>query len=196
MARARVNLFPQPKQARPSNNVQPVFGRVDPFRRQPQGTTGPLNLGAGGGVATTANEIPGDIGFKNIADRMLRASAGLMPGPTGEPTPTSLDALRVLQEGLGLQAPSVDPAAGLAPADIEAAQLVGGAVAGNPFIGQAGQQRLSQGLLPLFSDIQSGFFRQTDPLIVQQLLALFQGRQIQPESVLSAIESGRPRGFR
>ncbi|KKN72529.1 hypothetical protein LCGC14_0410330 [marine sediment metagenome] len=104
--------------------------------------------------------------------------------------------------GLGGQPVSISPSpVTLTPPVIDdsptaqAARLLSGAVAGNPFISQEGQGRLQGGQAPLLNQITPSFFRQTSPVIQQSLLGLFQSLGLRPEDVSFIMQQFTPRGF-
>ena len=79
----------------------------------------------------------------------------------------------------------------------EASKLIGGAVAGNPFINAAGQQSLAAGQVPQLNTIDPAFLRYTSPTITQMLQGLFQsGGVVRPEDFTFALNQWRPTAYR
>ena len=186
-----VQLFPRPKVERPSNNVQPVFSRPNPFLTRAQ--AGPLTR--------TRQEV------RRAAD-----GGGGLPGDPGGtapdiiPRPSPLEAFSALREGRPVEAQqTLRLAAGL-PAEEElgvlegsladAAKLVSSAVATNPFITPEGKEALAKGRLPLLGDISPAFYRHTSPSIVQSLQGLFIGTGLFRPEDLQAAANIRPASFR
>lgn len=205
----------------PSNNTaaQPsLFQRSDPYaRNQPfsvrqalgegipgaspsllaNGTApGPQTAGGAGGA------IPGDIPIGSQVERILQASAGLAPGPTGEPAPTALDALRLLQE----QKFGIDPSTPVSPTDgaptvaasdlALAAKKVFEGTEGNPFITPEGRKALERGGVPAFNQINPAFYRYSSPTLVQALQALYPMTQLfGPQDASFFANLFRPRGL-
>ncbi len=201
-------LFPNPQMnftagryMPPSNNTaaQPsLFQRGDPYaRNQPFSVR--QALGSGGipgaspsllanstapGPQALGGELPGSIPIESQVERILGASAGLMPGPSGEPTPTSLDALRLLQE----QKFGIDPSTPVSPTDggptvaasdlALAARALQPGVENNPFITPEGKKALARGGVPSFNQINPAFYRYSSPTVVQALQALYPMTQL------------------
>lgn len=186
-----VQLFPRPKVERPSNNVQPVFSRPNPFLTRAQ--AGPLTR--------TRQEV------RRAADG---GSRGFTNDPGGSqdiiPPTSPTEAFMALQEGRPVEAQqALLRAAGL-PDKPEldvlegslavAAKELAPAVASNPFISSEAKEALAQGRLPLLGDISPAFYRHTSPTIVQILQGLFTSSGfIRPED-LAFETSFRPASFR
>ena len=176
-----VQLFPRPKVERPSNNVQPVFSRPNPFLTRAQ--AGPLTR--------TRQEV-------------RRTAGGERQDIIPRPSPT--EAFNALQEGRPVEAQqSLRRAAGL-PAEEKLDVLEGSlaavakelapAVASNPFISNEAKQALSEGRLPLLGDISAAFYRHTSPTVVQILQGLFTSSGFLRQEDLEARANIRPASFR
>ena len=185
-----VQLFPRPKVERPSNNVQPVFSRPNPFLTRAQ--AGPLTRTrqevrrtAGGG---TPDIIP------TVTDAL------------GKPIPLETQAFNALREGRPVEAQqSLRRAAGL-PANeelgvlegslAEVAKLLGPAVASNPFLTPRAKEMLAKGRAPLFEDVSPAFYRHTAPSIVQTLQGLLASTGNFTREDVEFFGSTRPASFR
>ncbi len=185
-----VQLFPRPKVERPSNNVQPVFSRPNPFLTRAQ--AGPLTR-TRQEVRRTAGGARQDI-VPTITDAL------------GKPIPLETQAFNALQEGRPVEAQqSLRRAAGL-PAEEKLDVLEGSlaavakelapAVASNPFISNEAKQALSEGRLPLLGDISAAFYRHTSPTVVQILQGLFTSSGFLRQEDLDAAANIRPASFR
>lgn len=180
-----VQLFPRPKVERPSNNVQPVFSRPNPFLTRAQ--AGPLTR--------TRQEV------RRTADDV---GSPTTPGIIPRPSPT--EAFNALQEGRPVEAQqALRRAAGL-PADeelgvlegslAEVAKLLGPAVASNPFLNARAKEMLAKGRAPLFEDISPAFYRHTAPSIVQTLQGLLAGTGGFTREDIDFFANTRPASFR
>lgn len=199
----------------PSNNVaaQPsLFQRADPYaRNQPFSPAQALGGGIPGvAPSTVANGAPGGpqalnepgaIPFESQIERMLQASAGLIPGPTGQPAPTSLDVLRMLQEQkFGVQeGPPPDPRSPVNPAADILTQDARAFLAGqgnNPFITDEGKAALKAGSVPAFNQVNPAFYRYSSPTVVQALTGLYnQTGLFGPGDIPFFVNLFRPRGL-
>lgn len=194
----------------PSNNTaaQPsLFQRSDPYaRNQPFSPQQALGGGIPGVAPSTVaqgaspqTQLPGTIPIESQVERMLGAAAGLMPGPTGKPTPTSLDALKLLQEHLPPPGPPPDPGSPVVPnGDILAADarafLAG--QANNPFITPEGKAALKEGSVPAFNQVNPAFYRYSSPTVVQALTGLYnQTGLFGPGDIPFFVNLFRPRGI-
>lgn len=77
----------------------------------------------------------------------------------------------------------------------EAANLLAGSVAENPFISPEGLSMLQRGFAPALNTISSAFWRHTSPVIRQAMLGLLQANPaapIRPEDVAHFAEATRP----
>ena len=203
----------------PSKNAaaQPsLFQRTDPYARNqpfsvrqalggniPGAAPSAIANGVGPGPQAAGGQIPGEIPVESQVERILQASAGLMPGPTGEAAPTALDALRLLQEQkFGVPDPSTPVsttpgAPTVAASDLAlAARTVLEGVQGNPFITPEGKKALARGGVPAFNQINPAFYRYSSPTVIQALTALYPMTQLfSPEDPAFFANLFRPRGF-
>lgn len=199
----------------PSNNVaaQPsLFQRGDPFaRNQPFSVRQALSGGVPGAApSTVANgatpetagggEIPGAFPLGAQVERILESAAGLLPGPTGQRTPTSLDALKLLQSQMEAeQGPPPDPRSPVNPAADILAQDAKAFLAGqanNPFITEEGKASLAAGSVPAFNQVNPAFYRYSSPTVVQALTGLYnQTGLFGPGDIPFFVNLFRPRGL-
>ena len=188
-----VNLFPNRQtKKRPSNNPQKVFDQVNPFRRQSAGGQRGIPVKVGGGIQLDPERgftPPGGAGSefdptRNVGDPSL---TDLVSPETSPDLADRADFARNLGSG---QPVNTNEQIG------NAARLLAGAVASNPFITVEGLDRLQRGFVPDLGMIRPEFFRQSDPVIVSALQGLLESVSVTRESQEQFVEATRPRGLR
>lgn len=78
---------------------------------------------------------------------------------------------------------------------MDAAQLLGGALAGNPFITGGGLSQLEAGRAPLLSQIDPTLLSATSPTIIEALLGLYSAIGMRPEDVQHTLQQFTPVGL-
>lgn len=76
-----------------------------------------------------------------------------------------------------------------------AAQLLSGALQGNPFVTPEGLARLYSGRAPLLNEIDPTFWAATSPTLRDALLGLYQSMGMRPEDVEFTMRQWTPQGM-
>ncbi len=155
-------------------------------------TTAPAVGGGGPGsqevVGWTPDGLP-IIGYNPDGSPIIGTPA---PAPTPTPAPTPSFTPRPRPGGGTTEE---DATSELSPTE-QAAQLLFGAVSGNPFITSEGRANLEQGLAPLLYQFNPAFWRYTSPTIIRALEGLFQSLGLNTNDLRFTIGSRTPTALR